>query len=256
MFNSGVLVNYYTETATLSSISSNQHGMSHLHLTFWASQLVILCCKSTTVVIHVAEKLEFEMLMQMGLNNKLDLSVFTWAKVWPHVGSFGYVDLRGYVGLMYLRTLQMKFSWWCGWSKFISVVVNLLLVTAQCTNKIITITILLVTAQDTNKIVTITILLVTAQNTNKIATITILLVTAPDTNKIVTITILLITAQNTNKIITITILLVTALDTNKIVMITIFFLLQVRTSTKLSQSQFFFWQVRTSTILSKAQFFL
>jgi hypothetical protein len=120
--------------------------------------------------------------------------------MWDHLG---YVDLRGNAELMYLQTLQMKFFWWCGWSKYISVVVNLLLVTAQCTNKIGTITILLVTAQDTNKIVTITILLVTARNTNKIATQFFLLQLGTPT---------------------------------KFVMITIFFLLQVRISTKLSQS--------------------
>jgi hypothetical protein len=46
-----------------------------LALTFWDSQLVTWCCKFTTVVIHVAEKLEFEMLMQMGLNNKWTITI-------------------------------------------------------------------------------------------------------------------------------------------------------------------------------------
>lgn len=105
--------------------------------------------------------------------------------IWVHP-HLGYVDLRGNVGLMYLCTLQMKFSCWCGWSKYISVVVNLLLVTAQCTNKVVTITILLSTAPDTNKIVTSTILLVAGQDFNKIGTITILLATGQD-SKIITI---------------------------------------------------------------------
>jgi len=102
-------------------------GMVSLALTFWASQLVILCCKFTTVVIHLAEKLEFEMLMQMGLNNIWTYSMYLLhgprcGLMWDHLGApkhLGYVDLRGNVGLMYLWTLQMKFFWWCGWSKYI-----------------------------------------------------------------------------------------------------------------------------------------